>query len=171
LKHLFALEAIPELRFKGGTSLSKIFRLIDPFSEDIDISIDRAALGFSEERDLANPKLSTTKRKLLDEELRAAFTTEVTSKILPKLRPRFEKILGKQGWALLPSDEVNEEMTLLFHYPPAFEYRAYLRPQIKIEFGRGDQQPSQKSPVTPFCGRSLPRGFRRDVRGDCRPRL
>src|SRR5208282_1556585 len=62
LKHLFALEGIPELRFKGGTSLSKVFGLIDRFSEDIDISIDRAALGFSGERDLANPLLSGTKR-------------------------------------------------------------------------------------------------------------
>jgi predicted nucleotidyltransferase component of viral defense system len=47
LKHLFALKHVPELRFKGGTSLSKVFRLIDRFSEDIDISIDRAALGFT----------------------------------------------------------------------------------------------------------------------------
>jgi hypothetical protein len=55
LKHLFALQGIPELRFKGGTSLSKVFHLIERFSEDIDISIDRAALGFSGERGLANP--------------------------------------------------------------------------------------------------------------------
>jgi hypothetical protein len=60
LKHLFALTGIPELRFKGGTSLSKVFNLIERFSEDIDISVDRAALGFADERDLANPKLSNT---------------------------------------------------------------------------------------------------------------
>ena len=47
-EHLFGLQAIPELRFKGGTSLSKVFGLIDRFSEDIDISIDRAALGLPE---------------------------------------------------------------------------------------------------------------------------
>src|SRR5882724_6847564 len=63
LKHLFALKHVPGLRFKGGTSLSKVFRLIDRFSEDIDIFIDRAALGFTEERDLAHPRLSTTKRR------------------------------------------------------------------------------------------------------------
>ncbi len=51
LKHLFAVADIPELRFKGGTSLSKVFGLIDRLSEDIDISIDRAALGFSGERE------------------------------------------------------------------------------------------------------------------------
>src|SRR5260370_6001895 len=159
LKHLFALGAIPELRFKGGTSLSKVFRLIDRLSEDIDISIDRAALGFSGERDLANPTLSGTKRKALDEELRTAITAEVQSHILPKLHAQFQTVLAKHGWKLAPSEDKNEEMTLLFHYPPAFEYKSYLRPQIKIEFGRGDQQPSQKSPVTPFVAEMFPDVF------------
>lgn len=84
LKHLFELEGIPELRFKGGTSLSKVCGLIDRLSEDIDISVDRAALGFSGEGDLADPDLTVTKRKRLDQELRAAITTEVHSRILPK---------------------------------------------------------------------------------------
>jgi hypothetical protein len=160
LKHLFELEGIPELRFKGGTSLSKVFRLIDRLSEDIDISIDRAALGFSGERDLANPDLSVTKRKALDRELRAAITKEVQSRILPKLQERFQQMLGKDGWKLLPSDQENEEMTLLFHYPNAFAYSKYLQPQIKIEFGRGDQQPSEKSSVTPTVAETFPDIFR-----------
>jgi hypothetical protein len=156
LKHLFALKGIPELRFKGGTSLSKVFQLIDRFSEDIDISIDRAALGFSGERDMANPALSTTKRKALGVELRTAITTEVKSKILPKLHARIEAVLGKHGWTLAPSEDEAEEMTLVFHYPPVFEYKSYLRPQIKIEFGRGDLQPSQKSPIMPFVAEEFP---------------
>lgn len=36
----------PHLTFKGGTSLSKGWKLIDRFSEDIDIVIDRDFLGF-----------------------------------------------------------------------------------------------------------------------------
>jgi hypothetical protein len=160
LKHLFTLKTIPDLRFKGGTSLSKVFGLIDRFSEDIDISIDRAALGFSGERDLANPALSGTKRKALDEELRAAITTEVNSDILPKLHERFHGILGKHGWGLALSKDEKEEMTLLFHYPNGFEYSKYLQPQIKIEFGRGDQQPSDKSSVTPFVAEMFPDMFR-----------
>jgi hypothetical protein len=179
LRHLFLLEGIPELRFKGGTSLSKVFGLIDRFSEDIDISINRAALGFSGERDLANPLLSGTKRKALDEELRAAITTEVNSKILPKLHDRFQSILGWQQWELAPSKDESEEMTLLFHYPNAFEYSSYLRPQIKIEFGRGDQQPSEKSSVTPFVTEMFPDIFREksaavnhaDSTGRCRNEL
>jgi hypothetical protein len=154
------LEGIAELRFKGGTSLSKVFGLIDRFSEDIDISIDRAALGFAGERDLANPLLTGTKRKALDQELRVAITDEVNKTILPKLRDRFQPILGKHGWELGPSKDENEEMTLLFHYPNAFEYSRYIRPQIKIEFGRGDQQPSQKPSVTPFVCEVFPDIFR-----------
>jgi hypothetical protein len=160
LRHLFTLEGVPELRFKGGTSLSKVFGLIDRFSEDIDISIDRAALGFVGERDLAHPLLSGTKRKALGQELRAAITHEVNSKILPQLHDRFQPILGKNGWELAPSKDENEEMTLLFHYPHAFEYSKYLQPQIKIEFGRGDQFPSDKSSVTPLVAKIFAEMFR-----------
>ena len=47
LKELFGLPAIGEhLIFKGGTSLSKVFKVIERFSEDIDVSIDRTFLGF-----------------------------------------------------------------------------------------------------------------------------
>ena len=109
---------------------------------------------------MANPALSGTKRKALDEELRAAITSEVNSDILPKLHERFQDILGKHGWELAPSKDENEEMTLLFHYPNAFEYSKYLQPQIKIEFGRGDQQPSGKSSVTPFVTEMFPDIFR-----------
>lgn len=42
LKRLFSLEKMkPYLTFKGGTSLSKVYGLIDRFSEDIDLSIER----------------------------------------------------------------------------------------------------------------------------------
>jgi len=160
LKHLFELRGIPELRFKGGTSLSKVFGLIDRLSEDIDISIDRAALGFSGERDLANPGLSVTKRKALDLELRAAISREANSHILPELNNRFQDVLGKEGWKLRPSAQVSEEMTLLFHYPITFEYSGYLQPQIKIEFGRGDQQPSQKIRLSPVVAETFPEVFR-----------
>ena len=47
LKELFRLPEIGEhLIFKGGTSLSKVFKVIERFSEDIDVSIDRSYLGF-----------------------------------------------------------------------------------------------------------------------------
>ncbi len=43
---MFSLPYAKHLSFKGGTSLSKCWHLIDRFSEDIDIAIDREYLGF-----------------------------------------------------------------------------------------------------------------------------
>ena len=36
--------------FKGGTSLSKGYRLVNRFSEDIDLIVDKEALGYGVER-------------------------------------------------------------------------------------------------------------------------
>lgn len=43
---LFEMEVGEHLVFKGGTSLSKSWNLIDRFSEDIDLAINRAFFGF-----------------------------------------------------------------------------------------------------------------------------
>jgi len=51
LEQLFALSpTVGSFTFKGGTSLSKGFSAIQRFSEDIDISIGRATLGFPDEK-------------------------------------------------------------------------------------------------------------------------
>jgi len=47
LRALFALPYAKHLSFKGGTSLSKCYNLIERFSEDIDIAVNREFLGFS----------------------------------------------------------------------------------------------------------------------------
>lgn len=52
LKRIFVSIQFPlHLIFKGGTSLSKVFRVIERFSEDVDLSFDRRELGFQTERD------------------------------------------------------------------------------------------------------------------------
>jgi predicted nucleotidyltransferase component of viral defense system len=66
------LNEIPELKgnitFKGGTSLSKAFGLIDRFSEDIDIAINRRVFG-QEPPFGAEDAESNRQRKLRLEEL------------------------------------------------------------------------------------------------------
>ena len=46
LKALHSLPYSEYIAFKGGTSLSKCWNLIERFSEDIDIAISREFLGF-----------------------------------------------------------------------------------------------------------------------------
>ena len=47
LRALFSLPYAENLSFKGGTSLSKCWNLIERFSEDVDIAVNREYLGFS----------------------------------------------------------------------------------------------------------------------------
>jgi hypothetical protein len=48
LKHLFSEPGLKgQMVFKGGTSLSKVFGLIDRFSEDIYLILDWRLLGYS----------------------------------------------------------------------------------------------------------------------------
>lgn len=47
LRALFALPYAENLSFKGGTSLSKCYNLIERFSEDVDIAINRKYFGFT----------------------------------------------------------------------------------------------------------------------------
>lgn len=46
LKAVFSTELKDYLVFKGGTSLSKAWSIIERFSEDIDLAIDRSFFGF-----------------------------------------------------------------------------------------------------------------------------
>ena len=43
---IFEMEVAEHLVFKGGTSLRKAWKLIDRFSEDIDLAIDRKFLNY-----------------------------------------------------------------------------------------------------------------------------
>ncbi|WP_200979812.1 nucleotidyl transferase AbiEii/AbiGii toxin family protein [Echinicola sp. 20G] len=47
LETIFEMEVASHLVFKGGTSLSKAWKLIDRFSEDIDLAIDRKFLDLT----------------------------------------------------------------------------------------------------------------------------
>ena len=61
LRAMFSLPYAEHISFKGGTSLSKCWHLIDRFSEDIDIAIDREYLGFT--GDLSKTQISDKLRR------------------------------------------------------------------------------------------------------------
>ncbi|NBS53724.1 MAG: nucleotidyl transferase AbiEii/AbiGii toxin family protein, partial [Spartobacteria bacterium] len=83
--------------FKGGTSLSKVWRVIQRFSEDIDISLSREWLGFSGERDPEQAKGKQRKRLLA--QLSAACATRLQGEVMPSLRrPMEEQMRGR--WLL-----------------------------------------------------------------------
>ncbi len=164
LERLFALPEFREhLLFKGGTSLSKVYGLIQRFSEDIDLSLSRTALGES----LADPELaaSTTQRKQHTEALVKAFQATVTSRLLPALNKSIAQELGPSGSSETGSSETSWTLaqyqsdpgTLHFAYPRAVGGEiAYIRPEVKIELGgRNDDWPVEDRAVSAYVAEEL----------------
>jgi hypothetical protein len=151
LGHLFSLPGIGEhLIFKGGTSLSKVWKVIERFSEDIDISLSREWLGFTQGDDPENvPSRKQRNRKL--DELHQACSDKIRTVILPHLEDCARSELGKSGWSFTVSED--DEQTILFSYQTVFEEVAtpYIKRQVKIEAGaRSDFWPSEEQIVRPY---------------------
>jgi predicted secreted protein len=77
LSVIFSLDCADSLIFKGGTSLSKGWNVIQRFSEDIDLALDREFLGFSGE--LSKQDIKKLRRKSF-QFIKEVFTEELKSK-------------------------------------------------------------------------------------------
>lgn len=163
LGHLFSLPGIAEhLIFKGGTSLSKVWQVIERFSEDIDISLSREWLGFTQEDDPEQAPSRKQRRKKL-EALQKACANRVDTVLLPHLEDCARADLKESDWSFAISDE--DDQTILFAYPSAFQDAStpYIRRQVKIETGaRSDFWPSEEKPIRPYVAEAFP-----DQLADC----
>ena len=145
----------PRLLFKGGTSLSKVFGLINRFSEDIDIVVYRDDLGFGGDRDpTAADALSNKQRAALFKTLAEG----CSSYILGDLRAALTSAIGEaaEGCQVVPGTE--DEQTLLVEYPTLYPSSdtAYVAPSVKIEAGaRSALDPNQTSSITAFIDDEL----------------
>jgi len=154
---LFESQFAESLVFKGGTSLSKVFGVIDRFSEDIDLSLSPAFLNLPEagtSRNQANKWMTRAE---------AACGAAVRNQIGPAMETAVTAVLGKTegAWFEFLTDPYTHSPVLLFHYPssqPAgFDY---LKRSVKLEFGSlTDQQPVGRHPVRPWMTDVLPDAF------------
>ncbi len=162
LRHLGTLPdpSVPIL-FKGGTSLSKVFGIIDRMSEDIDLVIDRAGLGYTGERDPTRVDLSGKARERLIESLKADAAHFVRGPLLGALQRRFIEVLGDTGtWTLTASLADPDNATIMFRYPTLESPSLYLRPMVLLELGaRGDTWPEVAGIVRPYAADYFPRQF------------
>jgi hypothetical protein len=89
LQQLFAMEALADrLLFKGGTSLSKIFHAINRFSEDIDLAVDYAALGFTHNGDPRQEGISRSRRTRILDEMMAVCREFIAGEFLTAFKAR-----------------------------------------------------------------------------------
>ena len=161
---LAALFAHPEFRdqlvFKGGTSLSKVFGVIERFSEDIDLSVSPDFVGIKEE--WVEEAESRNKRTERMKQLEAACIQRVRDRFAPELERIAEEALGKPKngaqWMEFQVDDDTHSPVVLFHYPSneatGFEY---LRRSVKMEFGSlTDQKPAGKYGIRPWVAEEFP---------------
>jgi hypothetical protein len=163
LKELFGLPQIGEhLIFKGGTSLSKVFKVIERFSEDIDVSIDRGFLGFGGANE-PEAGVSNKEKQRRIEALKVACQQKIARELLPALEAAFQaKVRPEEKWSLRSDADDPDQQTLLFEYPTSFqpETTGYIRRLVKIEMGaRADHWPSETKTITPYVAEQFPQGF------------
>lgn len=160
LKQLFTIEEFSgRLVFKGGTSLSKCFNLIQRFSEDIDIAVDFEKLGFIDMKDPRRTELSFTKRAVLLNEMLAACQNYIAGEFLPILTARTEGILSGKDWKLqIDSSDGN---IVEFEYPGSIETGLnYIRPRIILELGtHAESVPNEDYEVKPYAAKHFPKLF------------
>ncbi|WP_005034621.1 nucleotidyl transferase AbiEii/AbiGii toxin family protein [Holophaga foetida] len=151
------------LVFKGGTSLSKVFGVIDRFSEDADLSVSPTALGFVE-ADLDEAP-STTQRSKRAQRLAAACEDHVRQVVQPTLEAAIHALLGSpQGgapWLAFEIDRVAGTPNLWFRYPSVLpQPGGYIAKQVKLEFGAlTNQQPTGHHHIQPLLADALGLAF------------
>lgn len=158
LRELFSLPGIGKhLTFKGGTSLSKGWKLIQRFSEDIDVVINRNALGFDGARSPEAANGSNEQKRRL-EALRAKCQKHIRDQLRPALEARLrERLVGHGQWSLMDDPDDPDGQTLTFKYPAAIAGGGYLRAEVKIELGaRSDIDPSARPEIQPYLAEVMP---------------
>jgi hypothetical protein len=153
----------PRLLFKGGTSLSKGYGLIERFSEDIDITVFREDIGqFATVEELE--ALSGKKRNNRLEAIKAACQEYIHGPMLEQLSALLRQTLQtanlKVDRARVEADPDDpDRQSLLLRYPTATtDGNAYIRRAIKIESGaKSALDPHAPVVVKPYIADDLPR--------------
>ena len=139
----------PRLLFKGGTSLSKAYNLIQRFSEDIDITVFREDLNQAASIEEME-KLSGKKRRAKLDAIRDACRTWVTGPLRETLAAQIRDFAGDVGRIAIDADDPDSQ-TLLVWYPSLAGEPEYIRPAVRIECGaKSALDPHCSVPVTPY---------------------
>ncbi|MDR0932687.1 MAG: nucleotidyl transferase AbiEii/AbiGii toxin family protein [Victivallales bacterium] len=146
LKKLFDdRELSKKLRFKGGTSLSKVFHLIHRFSEDIDLILDWCCV--TDDDPLAK---------------RSGSKQDAFNKSIQKMAGGYigDTFCRKVAAALEPECRVDPDPrdphVLLIGYPEAFP-KSYITPNVRLEIGPlAAWIPNERFPIRSYVAEAFP---------------
>jgi len=147
----------PNLTFRGGTSLSKAWGLIERFSEDIDLAMSRSWLGPAKDPGEAGISSSEKERRL--KALRDECREMIANKLAPALQSAAESLPEPFHITIEPLATARDPFCIHFEYPgtglrPPADYN---KAMVKIELsGRADRWPMADKIVRPYVADTFP---------------
>lgn len=143
------------MAFKGGTSLSKCYGLIERFSEDIDIILDWRVLGFT----ASEPWTARSNRgqDRFNKDMDARTGNFLRTVFLPRLEEDFARLLSEPFKLFIPGDE---PQTICFAYPRIFDDNAIVS-VVRMEIGAlAAWTPTQTTTITSYAAQYYPQVFK-----------
>lgn len=145
----FSLPYSNNIVFKGGTSLSKGWNLIERFSEDIDLAIDRKFFGF--DGDISKTQIKNL-RKQSCEFISTTFLDDLT-KILTEWKAIDECKLIAQP----VKDSDKDPQVIEIHYNSVIDTSEYLPQRVLIEVSsRSLMEPIEERKINSILSESFP---------------
>jgi len=156
LQTLFNLpDAHTHMAFKGGTSLSKVYQVIDRFSEDVDITIDYRHfddIDYKDYPEVFNPfadNASKNQIRKFSNRLKGYVKGHTHDILIPHLFVELDKIPTAKSHNIR-HDDLGEKVWL--SYPSVVESQdEYLKTEVLIELGgRNVIDPNEKHYIEPY---------------------
>lgn len=143
-----------KLVFKGGTSLSKAYGLINRFSEDIDLILDWRILGYN--KDEPWKKRSNTKQDFFNKEANIRAEEFLKKTFMPTISKELSEELQTSVNLYIEEDD---PQTIKFKYPISFFDRSILQ-EIRLEIGAlAAWTPAKTKTITPYVAEEYPQLF------------
>ena len=140
--------------FKGGTSLSKSYHLIQRFSEDIDLIMDWRLLGYDYNEPWENR--SNTKQDTFNKEANSRAEIFLSETVLPVLQKDFSRLLKTDVHLYI--DETDKQ-TIRFVYPQTFSDTSILQ-EIRLEIGAlAAWTPARATMIKPYAAEQYAKLF------------
>jgi hypothetical protein len=146
----FSLPYSEHIVFKGGTSLSKGWDLIERFSEDIDLAIDRKFFGF--EGDITKTQIRKLRKQSCE------FISKEFLKDLTQTLTNWGVIIECELFAQPVTDSDKDPQVIEIHYNSVVDTSEYLPQRVLIEVSsRSLMEPTEKREINSIISANFPK--------------
>lgn len=151
LQTVFGLPYADKIQFKGGTSLSKGWNLIERFSEDVDLAIDREFLGFG----------GNISKNQISDKLRRKSKQFIIEQLLPDIKTQLKrKGITENILSININDNgipTQDPLQIVLEYPSLYITDSYIPNKVLLEItGRSNDMMVGKANIKSMIDQSIP---------------